>query len=92
MCGVCACGVSLMCLRVIIVLYCVMVHGLCVFCVFVWVFRLMCLCVVYVDYCLMLFGLLLCVIVLRALFCLTCGCDLFLNMLSDAAWPACLYY
>ena len=40
-----ACGFSLMCLCVVLVMYCVMVHGLCwVFCVFVWVFRLMCLC------------------------------------------------
>ena len=29
-CGVCACGVSLMCLFVVIVMYCVMVHGVCV--------------------------------------------------------------
>ena len=29
MCGVCACGFSLMCLCVVLVMYCVMVHGLC---------------------------------------------------------------
>ena len=29
MCGVCACGFGLMCLSVVCVMYCVMVHGLC---------------------------------------------------------------
>ena len=29
MCGVCACGFRLMCLCVVLVMYCAMVHGLC---------------------------------------------------------------
>ena len=33
MCGVCACGFSLMCLCVVLVMCCVMVHSLCVLCV-----------------------------------------------------------
>ena len=28
-CGVCACGLNVMCLSVVIVMYCVLVHGLC---------------------------------------------------------------
>ena len=40
-CGVCACGFSLMRLCVVLVMDCVMVHGSCVCCVFVWVFRFM---------------------------------------------------
>ena len=27
MCGVCACGFEFMCLRVVLVMFCVMVHG-----------------------------------------------------------------
>ena len=44
------------------------------------------------GYCLMLYDFMLCAIVLCALFCLMCGCDLFVNRLDDVVRPAWLYY
>ena len=91
MCGVCACEFSLMCLCVVLVVCCVMVHGLCL-CV-------LCVCAGGSFHVLVcgVGGLLVDVVwfavvcdVLGVL-CLSGVCALCVNVSSGVAWSVCLY-
>ena len=88
--GVCACGFSLMGVCVVLVMYCVMVHGLwlCVLCVRVGVSFNVLVCGVGG----LLFGVVWFTVVCVCVLCLFNVCALFVNVSNGVAWSVCMFY